>query len=65
MVMGGVTALGLPAGLPIWIDAAVMNCDRVILGGGSRSLKLVVSPTALAVLADATVVEGLATPIEP
>ncbi|MEN9505679.1 MAG: hypothetical protein RI958_1605 [Actinomycetota bacterium] len=64
MVMGGVTALGLPAGLPIWIDAAVMNCDRVIVGGGSRSLKLVVSPTALAVLADATVVEGLATPTE-
>ena len=24
------------AGLPIWIDAAVMACDRVIVGGGSR-----------------------------
>lgn len=64
MVMGGVTALGLPAGLPIWIDGAVMKRERIILGGGSRSLKLLVAPDALAKLADAEVVEGLASAIE-
>ena len=42
MQIGGVTPYGLPAGLPIWIDAAVMACDRVIVGGGSRDRKLLV-----------------------
>ncbi len=47
MEIGGVTPYGLPAGLPIWIDAAVMACDRVIVGGGSRDRKLLVPPASL------------------
>lgn len=60
MVMGGVTALGLPSGVPIWVDSAVMACDRIILGGGSRSIKLFISPLALTTLPEVEVVEGLA-----
>lgn len=62
MLIGGVTAFGLPDDLPIWIDAAVMSRDRVILGGGSRSCKVHASPQALAALPNAEIVEGLATP---
>lgn len=64
MQIGGVTPYGLPADLPIWIDAAVMNCERVIVGGGSRDRKLLVPPASLAALPAAEIVEHLATPPE-
>ena len=44
MEIGGVTAFGLPADLPIWVDAAVMQRDQLILGGGSRSTKILTTP---------------------
>ena len=62
-MIGGVTVLGLPPELPIWIDARVMTRSRVIIGGGSRSFKVLVAPEALAALAGAVVVEGLANPV--
>ena len=34
MAIGGVTPFALPAGLPLWIDAAVMERDRIVVGGG-------------------------------
>ena len=60
MVMGGVTVFGLPADLPIWIDAAVVERPQLIVGGGSRGLKLLVPSAALAALPNVEVVEGLA-----
>ena len=60
MLIGGVTAFGLPDGLPIWIDAAVMDRSTVVLGGGSRSLKLRLAPTELLKLPGVEVVDGLA-----
>ena len=39
--IGGVTVFGLPADLPVWVDAAVMRRDRIVLGGGSRSWKVI------------------------
>jgi prolyl-tRNA editing enzyme YbaK/EbsC (Cys-tRNA(Pro) deacylase) len=60
MLIGGVTAFGLPDGLPIWVDSRVMERDQVILGGGSRSLKLRLAPAALLALAQVEVVDGLA-----
>lgn len=33
--------------LPLWIDARIAGLDRVIVGGGSRRLKLSVAPAAL------------------
>ena len=64
MLMGGVTPFGLPDDLPLWIDAAVMEPDWVILGGGSRSLKIKVAPNVLAAVGG-EVVPGLANPIPP
>lgn len=61
MEIGGVTVFGLPAELPIWIDARVMDRERIVLGGGSRSWKVLASPSILAALPGVEVVEGLAT----
>jgi prolyl-tRNA editing enzyme YbaK/EbsC (Cys-tRNA(Pro) deacylase) len=60
MAIGGVTALALPDGLPLWVDAAVMARPRIILGGGSRSMKVHVAPEVLRRLPNVEVVEGLA-----
>jgi len=61
-VMGGVTPFGLPRKIPLWIDAAVMERKRIVVGGGSRALKIIGAPKMLAALANAEVVEGLAQP---
>jgi prolyl-tRNA editing enzyme YbaK/EbsC (Cys-tRNA(Pro) deacylase) len=60
MEIGGVTVFGLPEDLPIWIDSRVMQRERVVLGGGSRSFKVIAPPAILLKLSRAEVVEGLA-----
>jgi prolyl-tRNA editing enzyme YbaK/EbsC (Cys-tRNA(Pro) deacylase) len=60
MEIGGVTPLCLPADLAIWIDAAVMRCEYVILGGGNRSCKIRLDPRALLQQASIEVVDDLA-----
>ena len=54
------TVFGLPADLPIWVDAAVMGRDRIVLGGGSRSWKVIAPSSILRTLPNVEVVEGLA-----
>jgi prolyl-tRNA editing enzyme YbaK/EbsC (Cys-tRNA(Pro) deacylase) len=61
MEIGGVTPFGLPVTLPIWVDAAVMARPRIVLGGGSRSWKVIAPPAILTRLPNVDVVEGLAT----
>lgn len=60
MQMGGVTVFGLPADLPIWVDSRVMARERIVLGGGSRSWKVIAAPAILRALPGAEIVEGLA-----
>jgi prolyl-tRNA editing enzyme YbaK/EbsC (Cys-tRNA(Pro) deacylase) len=62
MEIGGVTPFGLPADLPVLIDAAVMRRPRIVLGGGSRSWKVIASPEILLALPGAEVIAGLAAP---
>jgi prolyl-tRNA editing enzyme YbaK/EbsC (Cys-tRNA(Pro) deacylase) len=62
MEIGGVTPFGLPPGVPIWIDAAVMRRARIVTGGGSRRWKVISEPRILVALPGAEVVEGLAGP---
>jgi len=64
MEIGGVTPVGLPQGLPVWVDADVMDCEYIILGGGNRESKLKVPPQILLTLPGAEVVDGLAIRIE-
>ena len=65
MEIGGVTPFGLPDELPVWIDAAVMARPRVVLGGGSRSWKVIAPPEILLRLPLAEAVESLANPAPP
>ena len=65
MQMGGVTVFGLPPELPIWVDARVMARDRIVLGGGSRSWKVLAAPAILLSLPGVEVVDGLATEPRP
>lgn len=59
MEIGGVTPIGLPADLPLWVDARVMARERIILGGGGRDRKVHALPAILVALG-AEVVEDLA-----
>ncbi len=60
MQIGGVTVFGLPADLPIWVDSRVMARERIVLGGGSRSWKVLVEPSILLRMPGVAIVEGLA-----
>lgn len=60
MQIGGVTVFGLPPELPIWVDSRVMARDRIVLGGGSRSWKVIARPAILRALPALEVVVGLA-----
>ena len=59
MMIGGVTALALPEGIPVFIDPGLMGLDYIILGGGSRSKKVKVAPQVLERIPGAQVIEGL------
>lgn len=59
MQVGGVTPFSLPTSIPIYVDDRVLKSGWVILGGGSRRLKIKVSPDIFAKLG-AEVVSGLA-----
>jgi prolyl-tRNA editing enzyme YbaK/EbsC (Cys-tRNA(Pro) deacylase) len=47
MEIGGVTPLGLPDDMPIFVDQAVFDNQRVVLGGGNRTSKLLLNPNGL------------------
>jgi prolyl-tRNA editing enzyme YbaK/EbsC (Cys-tRNA(Pro) deacylase) len=44
MEPGGITPIALPEGVPIYVDERVMSEEWVILGGGSRSIKIKIGP---------------------
>jgi prolyl-tRNA editing enzyme YbaK/EbsC (Cys-tRNA(Pro) deacylase) len=60
MEIGGVTPLCLPGELPVWIDAAVMDCEYVVLGGGNRHCKIKADPRILLLQTGVEVVPDLA-----
>jgi prolyl-tRNA editing enzyme YbaK/EbsC (Cys-tRNA(Pro) deacylase) len=63
MLVGGVTVPGI-VGLPVYVDQAVMDVPRVVMGGGNRSSKIVLDPAELLKLPGVGVVDGLAAPRE-
>ena len=60
MMIGGVTVFALPSDLPIYVDDKLMQRDWVILGSGSRSSKIKISPEVFRRIPNATIVPGLA-----
>jgi prolyl-tRNA editing enzyme YbaK/EbsC (Cys-tRNA(Pro) deacylase) len=64
MVMGGVTPFGLPDGIQVLVDGDVMAKRWVIVGGGSRDMKIKVDPEVFGRMPNGRVVEDLARPID-
>jgi prolyl-tRNA editing enzyme YbaK/EbsC (Cys-tRNA(Pro) deacylase) len=62
MTVGGVTPFALPHDMPLWVDERVIQRERIVLGGGSRSGKVVGPPALLLALPNVEVVESLANP---
>jgi prolyl-tRNA editing enzyme YbaK/EbsC (Cys-tRNA(Pro) deacylase) len=60
MAYGGITPIGLPAGWPVLVDAAVAGTAEVVIGSGVRGSKLVLPGKALADLPGAEVIWDLA-----
>ena len=63
MEIGGVTPVGLPDDLPIWIDNLVMEAPKVIIGAGSRDAKIYLAPENLLRFPNTHIVKGLSMPI--
>lgn len=59
MQIGGVTPFGLPE-MPVFIDAAVMQQNELVMGGGNRSSKVLLAPAELLKIPNAELVENLA-----
>ena len=62
MEIGGVTPFALPDDLPLYLDARIGALDRVVVGGGSRRLKLSVAPAALTAVGG-ELIDDLALPL--
>lgn len=58
--IGGVTIFGLREGLPVWLDARVVEREWVVVGAGSRTAKIKLDPSQLADLDGYEVVPDLA-----
>ncbi|HEX2263049.1 MAG TPA: YbaK/EbsC family protein [Pseudonocardiaceae bacterium] len=63
MEYGGITPLGLPAGWPVLLDAAVIAADQVVVGSGLRRSKLLLPGEVLAALPGAEIIDGLGRPV--
>ena len=64
MMIGGVTALALPEGLPVYADVRLLEMDYIILGAGSRSGKVKMAPQELEKLPGLAFIEGLSVSAE-
>ena len=63
MMIGGVTVFALPPDLPIYVDETLLEGSRIVLGGGSRSTKVLIAPEVFRRLPAATIVPGLSSAI--
>lgn len=61
MEYGGITPVGLPAGWPLLVDAAVAATPYLVVGSGRRRGKLIVPGKTLAELPGAVLLDGLGT----
>ena len=59
--IGGVTIFGLPADIPVWLDSRVRDCERIVVGAGSRSAKIRLDPAQLVGVDGYEFVDDLAT----
>ncbi len=60
MKIGGVVAIGTDTEIPVYIDSRVLEQEKVVMGGGNRTSKLVLNPQELLKLPNVQLVEDLA-----
>lgn len=60
MDLGGVTPIALPPDMAVWVDSRVMQRERIVLGGGSRSAKVVTTPELFNHIPNTEIIDGLA-----
>jgi prolyl-tRNA editing enzyme YbaK/EbsC (Cys-tRNA(Pro) deacylase) len=59
MLIGGVTVFALPSDISLYVDSRLMELRTVILGSGSRSSKVNISPSVFKGMPNARIIEGL------
>jgi prolyl-tRNA editing enzyme YbaK/EbsC (Cys-tRNA(Pro) deacylase) len=64
MELGGVTPIGLPEDMPIWVDRRIMDRPLIVLGGGGRDSKIVTSPDIFYHISNTEIVADLARPVD-
>lgn len=42
--IGGVTVFGIPGDIPVWVDSGVLDQEKVVVGAGTRSAKVILDP---------------------
>jgi prolyl-tRNA editing enzyme YbaK/EbsC (Cys-tRNA(Pro) deacylase) len=65
MEYGGITPIGLPAGWPILVDAAVLDIEVIVIGSGVRRSKLLLPGALVPRIPGVEVTEGLGLPVDP
>ncbi|MQG18811.1 MAG: hypothetical protein FI687_03445 [SAR202 cluster bacterium] len=59
MMVGGVTPLGLPNSIKVFVDQLVMDLEYVIIGGGNRTYKIKIDPDVFNGFSNFEIVDGL------
>tara|TARA_B100001013_G_scaffold289283_1_gene189049 strand:+ start:466 stop:960 length:495 start_codon:yes stop_codon:yes gene_type:complete len=59
MMIGGVTPFALPIELPIYVDHKIMSLEKLIVGGGSRSGKILIHPDELLKISSVQIIQNL------
>lgn len=52
-MIGGVSIVGVPADMPLYIDERVLERERIVIGGGNRTSKIRLAPQELLKLPNA------------
>ena len=59
MMIGGVTIFGLPKSIKTYVDKKVLEVPEVILGGGSRSGKVIIASKDIEKIPNVHIIDGL------
>lgn len=62
MEFGAITPIGLPAGWPIYVDAALTQTPLLVIGSGLRRSKLIIPGELFARIPGVEIVDGLGMP---
>ena len=63
MVIGGVTILGLPESMRIFVDSKIFERDLLVTGGGGRSTKIVLNPNEIKKIPNVEIIDNLSLPV--